>query len=166
MCPHPFLHILSALIVHLCFVSANLFIYSKTKHLGEPASAAQVIFCAQFPVACCILDPLLWHSVAHFLSPPISTATFHGHARLWQSPPSMLWGISTLLFLSVIQEAELMQIPEQLQKGEYTAFKLWTAMLRPHPLGSAGQSGRANPSAQFLQCHWYLLHCCGLIFHF
>lgn len=46
------LHVLSVLIVHLCFVSANFFhIFKnqkKTKHLAEAASAAQVIFVSNF----------------------------------------------------------------------------------------------------------------------
>lgn len=142
MSTSPVSHILSVLIVHLCFASANLFKHSKTrknfKHLNGPASAAGVIFCLQFPVACCILDtlalcgsfplssllPLFYNLHSDFSRP---CADVWVHPRCCEAPVhcfSCQWR----------RKQNWAEFGSSSRNGEYTAFKLTTIMLRPHQL--------------------------------
>lgn len=139
------LHIWSVLIVHFCFVSANLFIYAKTqkktKHLGEPASAAQLIifffFCQQFPVACRIFETML--GTLRLISSLLFL--FYNLYSVFSRPCTDIrvhrWCCEAFIHYFSCQRRrkhELTRIPEQLQNGEFTTFKLRTIVLRPHPL--------------------------------
>lgn len=137
MCPQLLFYTFYLCWLYIFALWVQIFSYMQNPKNKRPSTLVN----QQFPVACHLSETMLWHSAAHFLPPfassMISMASFLSHARTsLTSPPLMLWSSYTLLFLSVIQEAELTQIPEQLLNGENTTFKLPTIMLRPHPLGS------------------------------